>query len=86
MYLVSQENVCKTVNDETCSTEYKEECRTEEVEPEDCGKKEELCSTVYDIVSNIQCSEIEENQCRTFYVPECETIQGLEDYILDPYH
>ena len=38
MYLVSQENVCKTVNDETCSTEYKEECRTEEVEPEDCRK------------------------------------------------
>ena len=43
---------------------------------EDCEESEKVCRTAYEIVSNIQCSEIDEEQCRTFYVPECETITG----------
>ena len=67
--------MCSTVHDEICETEYSEQCGTEEAE--DCEESEKVCRTAYDIVSNIQCSQIDEEQCRTFYVPECETITGL---------
>ena len=64
--------MCASVQDEVCTTQYQEECRTE---PGECSE-ETQCRTEH--VSRVECRTVEERQCRTFYRPECETRTSQE--------
>ena len=65
--------MCASVQDEVCTTQYQEECRTE---PGECSAQE--CRTEHQTVSKQECHTVEERQCRTFYRPECETRTSQE--------
>ena len=66
--------MCASVQDEVCTTQYQEECRTE---PGECSE-ETQCRTEHQTVTKQECHTVEERQCRTFYRPECETRTSQE--------